>query len=152
MTCRQPIDPRRRLYTLLQVGRQQLGLDEDTYRAILEAHGAAEVDGRPSATTLSVVKLEEVLEHLKRLGFRPTRQRPTATTADWRQPRIDKIVALWCALADAGVVRDRSERAMLQWCARLTRKARLQWASTSDLNACVEGLKSWAQRERVTIE
>lgn len=150
MSSHPTIDPRRRLYTLLQVGRQTLGLDEDSYRAILAAYGAREVDGRPSATTMSVSQLEQALEHQKRLGFRPKR-RP-GREDDWRQPRIDKITAIWCTLADAGVVRDRSERAMLRWCAGLTRKARLEWASSADLNACIEALKSWAARERVPLD
>ncbi|MCC7413345.1 MAG: regulatory protein GemA [Gammaproteobacteria bacterium] len=147
MSSHPTIDPRRRLYTLLQVGRQTLGLDEDSYRAILAAYGAREVDGRPSATTMSVSQLEQALEHQKHLGFRP-RRRP-GRADDWRQPRIDKIARLWSLLRDAGVLRDGSQRARDRFCARQTGTARLDWASSAQLNQVIEALKSWCDRERV---
>lgn len=150
MTCSTRIDPRRRLYTLLQVGRQQLGLDEDTYRAILDAHGARAIEGRPSAKTMSVTQLEQVLEHLKGRGFRPRRRR--AREDDWRQPRIAKIVRLWSLLRDAGVLRDPGPRAMYRFCARHTGVARLDWATSAQLNELVEALKSWCDREAVAHE
>lgn len=149
MTCRQSIDPRQRLYKLLQVGKRELRMADDDYRALLSRLGAETVDGRPSASTLSVAQLEQVLEHLKRAGFRPRRSAPEA---DWRTPRIDKAYALWCALYDGGVVRDRGFVAFERWASKITHTAKLSWASSHALNACIEGLKAWATRERVAFE
>jgi phage gp16-like protein len=138
-------DPRKRELAMIHIAKTQLGLDEDTYRAMLRS-----VAGVESSPDLSAAGRHDVLEHLKRLGFQPLRKR-SARADDWRAPRVAKIAALWRALAEAGVVRDRSERAMLKWCAGVTHKARLEWATGSDLNTCIEALKSWAAREAVAI-
>lgn len=119
---------------------------DENYRELLHSHGASKKDGKYSATTMSVAGLIQAVGEMRRKGFKPR-----AGGGDWRQPRIEKITALWITLADAGVVRDRSETAMTRWCSRITRKTRLEWATSYELNACIEGLKEWAQRERVPI-
>lgn len=150
---KQQHNTRHRYYKLLQVGKRALGMEDDDYRALLARHGAQEVDGHVSATTLHIGALMAAVEEMKRKGFRPQGKAGSASNVvDWRKARIRKITALWCQLADAGVVRDRSESAMVKWCARTTHKARLQWATSHDLNACVEALKDWAHRERVKID
>lgn len=142
-------DPRTRLYALLAVGKKTLAMDEDTYRALLRAHGAQLKGDKPSATTMTVPQLETALDAMKRAGFKPARTSQVARIADWRKPRIAKLNALWCALADAGIVRDRSEAALTKFCARFTRTARLEWAGSAGLNQAIEALKDWARREGV---
>lgn len=144
-------DERYRLYRLLEVGKKALAMDEDAFRLMLVRHGAQEVDGVPSRRTMDLGQLHDVVVEMKRKGFRPT-PRGGQQAARWRKPRIQKITAIWCAMADAGVVRNRSEAAMVKWCATLTRKARLEWATSEDLNACVEALKDWARREGVQLD
>jgi hypothetical protein len=68
-----------------------------------------------------------------------------------RRGQWGKIIALWCVLADAGVVRERAEAAMLAWCKSLTREDRIEWAGAGSLSRCIEGLKDWALREKVDI-
>lgn len=144
---------RNRYYKLLQVGKKQLGMDEDTYRCFLLTQGAKGKAGYVSATTLSIGQLSTAVEAMKKKGFRPKPKRGSVgRISDWRKPRIKKITALWCALADAGVVRNRSEAAMVTWCATLTHKPRLEWAISADLNACIEALKDWAHREGVRVD
>lgn len=145
------VPDRNLLYRLLQVAKRDLHMEDEDYRALLARHGATDKDGRISASTMQPWQLDNALKEMKEKGFKPTGSTKRQATR-WRKPRIDKITALWCALADAGVVRDRSEAAMLKWCARITRKARLEWANDNDFNACIEGLKSWAARERVKLE
>ena len=103
----------------------------------------------------TVIEADTLLEAKNKAidHFKPTKSKTSkASPSDWRAARIAKITALWCALADAGVVRGRGESAMVKWCARLTHKARLEWASSNDLNQCIEGLKDWAQREGVKLD
>lgn len=153
MAGTKPTDPRQRFYTLLQVGKAQLGMGEDDYRAFLAGQGATAQAGRVSATTLSVPQLAAAVEAMRALGFEPVSRRGSvARIGDWRRARVKKITALWCALADAGVVRDRSEAAMVKWCSGVTRVARLEWANSAQLNLCIEGLKRWADRERVKLD
>ena len=141
---------RTRFYKLLAVGQRELCMDDDAYRQLLARHGASEVKGRISATTLPLPALSRVVDEMVRLGFQP--QRTVSYMSDWRKPRIAKITRLWALLADAGVVRNPGEAAMMKWCARLTGVARLDWATSQKLNECIEGLKDWARREKVKID
>lgn len=146
-------DDRYRLYKLLEVGKRELRMDDDSFRAMLARHGATEKDGHPSRQTMSIPDLDAALREMRAKGFKPRPRRGRARNMeDWRAERIKKITALWCALADAGVVHNRSEKAMVAWCAGITKKARLQWTTTVDLNNCIEGLKRWAAREGVKLD
>lgn len=146
-------DARRRYYTLLHVGKQQLGMADDAFEALLVRHGATAVGGRISKTTMSVSELFKAVEELRAKGFQSQPKRGSvAAIGDWRKNRIKMITALWCQLADVGAVRNRSEAAMVKWCATLTHRPRLQWASSQELNDCIEGLKSWARREGVELD
>ncbi len=147
-----PADKRRtRYYQLLAVGKRELCMSDDAYRQLLARHGATDVEGRISATTLPLPTLSHVVDEMVRLGFRPKRT-AVSRIADWRKPRIAKITRLWNVLADAGVVRQPGEAAMTKWCARLTGVARLDWATSRKLNDCIEALKDWARREKVKID
>jgi len=144
---------RKRLYTLLALANSTLaesrpGWSEDDYRHILTQCGATAVGGKPSATTMNIVQMEKALWRFKQLGFTP---RKKATS--WRAPRIAKLNALWCALADAGVVKFRDQRAMEGFLRRQVQGlTHLQWATTEQLNHCVEILKKWASRTQVKLD
>lgn len=151
----QPSPKRRQLYRLLAIGNAQLtktvaGWDDDVYRDILRQCGAAESNGRYSATTMRIDQLETALERLKRSGFKPKPARHRMAKS--KQGLIRKLTAIWIQLAEAGVVRDRSEAAMLKFAYRHTNSARLEWATTADLSTAVEALKSWASREGVALQ
>lgn len=146
-----PSPARAKLYQLLSIGKKQLGFDDDLYRAFLAQYGATAKEGRISATTMTITQLAQAVEAMKQKGFTPKAKSAARGASEWRQPMIEKITALWCRLADAGVAHDRSEVAMVKWCSRVTKKARLQWASAPDLSICIESLKKWAQREGVNV-
>lgn len=144
--------PRHKLYTLLAVGKKQLCMDEDTYRAFLKNHGAKDVNGRTSASSMDFSDLYKAVEAMKQAGFVPAKKGIAQHSNDWRSARIKKITAIWFALHKAGVVKDISDKAMQNWCASITKKPVLKWATSSDLNHCIEALKSWAARERVKLK
>lgn len=79
----------------IHIARAQLGMDDATYRTMLQTHG-----GVSSAKELSPVGAAKVLAHLERCGFKPSApskgRRPT-TTKD-KSPLLGKIEAM---LADA---------------------------------------------------
>ncbi|XLM22170.1 regulatory protein GemA, partial [Chromobacterium piscinae] len=56
---------RQRLIRLIHVAKRELALDDDSYRAILQRIGR-----QASAADLSVPELNQVLEYLKRNGFK----------------------------------------------------------------------------------
>lgn len=142
---------RHRLYRLLVVGKRELHMEEDSYRALLARHGAGLIGDKHSATTMTIDGLKDALDEMRAKGFAP-QGKTLANAADWRKPRIAKITAIWCTLADAGVVKNRGEAAMVKFCARITGKARLEWAESEDLNACIQALRAWAKNTGVKLE
>jgi len=148
-------NPKLRYYKLLPIAKLQLGWDEEFYRKIiLKQYGAKQdAKGKYSASTMSLGQLMQAYEHCKSCGFKPTfKKGSTGNVQDWRAGRIKKITALWFALFDAGVVRDQSEAGMVAWCKAVTKKEKLQWYTSAELNKCIEGLKSWADRMNVKIK
>ncbi len=124
----------RKLIQLIHIGKAQLGLDEDTYRAVLH-----QVTGLESCSALSVPQLEAVLKHLQDKGFKPTARktfagRPHNADAD-NSKSLLKIEAL---LTDAGQPWAYAE-AMLKHMTK-GRKARMAFASGGELHAIIAAL------------
>lgn len=146
---------RKRLYTILNTGNAWLkanatGWTEDAYRDLLARNGATQQDGRYSAATMNLQQLELAKREMEALGFKPKRK-PAA--GNWRNPRIAKLNAIWCALADAGVVGNRSQEAMAHWCEnQISGMTKLHWATSAQLNQAVEMLKAWANRMDVELK
>ena len=149
------VDNRARYYQLLSIGKAQLNWDDEFYRGIwLPLQGATkDAEGRYSATTMTIGQLCQAVERMKDSGFKPTGKAGKKFTHndDWRKPRIAKLNAMWMSMAEAGVVQDKSQDALEHWCKRHHKKDRLQWASSQELNTCIEQLKQWAQRRGVEL-
>ena len=65
---------RRALIAKIKIAQKELGLDDGTYRAVLER-----VTGKRSCTECSIPELERVVEDLRQHGFQPKKNgRPTA--------------------------------------------------------------------------
>ncbi len=77
----------------IQTGKRTLGLDDDTYRDLLER-----LTGKRSAADLTAVQRRVVIDELYRIGFRPKNHRKPVTPPADRAKLINKIEAL---LADA---------------------------------------------------
>lgn len=96
----QPAQPRGNALAQIHIAKKQLGLDDDTYRAMLwgvaRVHSAADLDHAGRA---------KVLAHLKHCGFKsrpptqPTAGRPRNMDSADRGPLLHKVQAL---LLDAG--------------------------------------------------
>ncbi|MBL1321540.1 MAG: regulatory protein GemA [Methylophaga sp.] len=143
--------PINKCYTLLAVGKNYLQMDDDFYRdEFLVQHGATKKNGRVSASTMDIHQLHAALHSMKLLGFTP-KKKATTRISDWRTPRINKITAIWFAMHKAGIVNNPSKTAMQKWCSTVTKKAQLEWVTATDLNNCIEALKSWAAREHVKL-
>lgn len=87
--------PRNPSLAKIHIAKKQLGLDDDTYRAMLLQHG-----GVSSSKDLTPLGAAKVLQHLEKAGFKPKagngkRPKPAAG----RAALIGKIEA---QLADAG--------------------------------------------------
>lgn len=139
------IDPyRRSLYGKIEVAKKALGLDDDTYRDIVEQQF-----NKRSRINLSNTQLVDLIEHFKTLGFKPKRKPPARAgqekLADGRSHK--KIRALWISLYNLGIVRDPSEAALGNYVKRMAKVDNLQWLKSDAAFSVIEALKSWASRE-----
>ena len=146
-----PADPRRRaMIGKVKIAQKELGLDDCTYRAMLER-----ITGQTSAASCSEAQLGLVLDELKAKGWKPVlvaggrakagsarEQRPAP--AD--HPVARKARALWISLYQLGEVRDPSERALERFAKRQLGVERLQWADQSQGHRLIEALKAMAER------
>jgi len=124
----------------IHVGKKQLGLDEDTYRAML-----ARVTGKSSARDMSEGERAAVVREMRRQGFKPlSGGNKGAFKQDLKRekkPRTGlykKLQALWIAGWNLGVVRDRTDKGLDAFIARKCGGSEVQ---------AVEALKGWLARE-----
>ena len=140
-------DARQRLIRLIHVGKRELGLDDDVYRALLM--GSVQKD---STSAMSVPELERVLERMKRSGFKvrvksarpPAQSRPGRPLAQY--PEARKVRALWLFLHQLGAVKNPSEEALAAYVKRIAKVDALQWTNGNQTEALIETLKKWAMR------
>ncbi|GDO99208.1 gp16 family protein [Escherichia coli] len=133
---------KKRLIQLIHIARNELRMDEETYRQMLQG-----LTGITSTKDMDLRQLNRVLESMKRRGFRI---RTGGGGRDFlppdRHPQSRKIRALWLEMAAAGIVRDRSEKALARWILRETGVSALQWLSNEQASRVIEKLKKWQRR------
>ena len=137
---------RQSLIRLIHVAKRDLQMAEDTYRDLLQRIGNAS-----SSSELSDSKLEKVLEHMKRAGFKvrskraaAPEKRPSRSLA--HDPESKKIRALWLFLHQLGAVKNPSEEALAAYVKRIAGVDALQWASSAQAERLIETMKKWAMR------
>ncbi|MEW6490730.1 MAG: regulatory protein GemA [Thermodesulfobacteriota bacterium] len=147
-----PPDERRALIAKAHLAAAQLGLDEETRRAV-----QAQVTGHASCAGMSVPELERLLTHYRGKGWTA---RPSGAARAQRQaafPQARLIRALWLELRDLGELRDASEGALRSYVRRITGVAALEWLAKEPQKArqVIETLKKWiarVQRERAQAQ
>lgn len=133
---------KRREIQLIHVARQKVGMDEDTYRALLHDRF-----GLSSSTDMDWRQRKQLLDHFKTLGFKvvPSKKRPQSRPlADDLQST--KIRELWLTLHTNGKVRNPDESALAAFVKRQTKVDALQWLTTKQASAVIEELKKWLAR------
>jgi phage gp16-like protein len=129
-------DPaRRRDLAAIHVGKKQLAMDDDTYRAMLWSIARVR-----SAGDLDFAGRKQVLEHLRKCGFSGTQKRGAQDALS------RKIRALWLRLRDLDELRDASEEALEHYVERVTGAKALQWLSSDQARVAIESLKQWERR------
>lgn len=125
----------------IHIAKKELGLTDEAYRDLLR--GQFKVD---SAALLTPGKVARLLQHFQRLGWKPKTQLSLPGLAVPADGQSKKVQALWITLHQAGVVRDGSDQAMLNFVKRLTGRDRLQWCSTEQKSDVIQALKAMAAR------
>lgn len=123
---------------IIKIAQKQLGMDDDTYRAMLWAVARVK-----SSTELDFAGRKKVLDHLQSCGFKRTKPQPRALADD---PQSKKMRALWLELHAAGKVRNPSETALAAFVKRQTGRDALQWLTAREASNVIEELKKWLAR------
>lgn len=117
----------------IHIAKKQLGLDDVTYRALLER-----ITGKTSSKNMSDGEHRQVLQELNRLSG--------ATTASGRYAPV--IRALWLAGYNLGVIDTRTDAALISFVRRQTGLDHTRFLHHSeDAIAAIEGLKAWIRRQ-----
>lgn len=139
-------DNRKNYYTLLQVGKADLGWDDEFYYGIwLPMQGATLKDGKYSASTMTIGQLCQAVEVMKGLGFKVKHKKDSSARALADDAQSKKIRALWLEMHGQGIVRDPSEASLNKYVKRLTDVEALQWLDTRQASGVIEALKKWQQ-------
>lgn len=135
----------------IHIAKKELGLTEEVYRDILQQQFR-----RESAAQLTPGQAGKLIAHFRRMGWKPKiqRQLPGSTVPADGQSR--KILALWITLYKKGIVRDGSDKALMNFVRRVTAtsvsrgKDHLKWCTNDEKNNIIEALKGWGTREGVS--
>ncbi|WP_208438024.1 regulatory protein GemA [Bartonella taylorii] len=120
----------------IHLGKRALGLDDETYRALLYR-----LTGKQSAKDLNFSEKRLVVAEMKAYGFAPSVKRLEGKYAK-------KLQALWIAGWNLGIIRDRSDKALLGFVKRQTGIDHIRFLRDGDdAGRAIEALKSWLQRE-----
>ncbi|MCI5075573.1 regulatory protein GemA [Oricola sp.] len=127
-------------YALLHIAKRALGLDDHTYRAVIER-----MTGKQSAKTLTETERERVIDELKKLGFNPSSVgRRKALEGKFAK----KLQALWIAGWNLGIVRNRDDKALLAFVKRQTGLEHTRFLHHAEDGAkAIEALKRWLARD-----
>lgn len=128
----------------VHIAKKELGLDDETYRDMLES-----ITGKRSAGKLSDGQLVVVLKTFKTHGFTPKKKHEFKKETD---PQIRMALSLWSQLHKAKVVRDGSRSAFTSFVKRMTKVDRFEWLDRADLNIVIEALKAMCFRNNIEIE
>ena len=128
---------RRKLIAKIKIGQQQLGLDDDTYRALL-----MRVAGANSCTKLDMRGLEAVLAELEKQGFAPKAKggkRPNRRAS--ADAMLKKVGALLAELGYHWNYAHSMARGMFK-------VDRVEWLTDEHLHKLVAALQMHANRKK----
>jgi hypothetical protein len=119
----------------------RLKMDEDTRRAFLKREA-----GVNSCKLLTAAKAATIIDKMRDLAG--DAGRGAGAVAGLNTPVAKKLRALWIAGHNLGLVRDRSDRAMLSYLERQTGVSHTRFLGEPGAGtAAIEGLKSWLARD-----
>lgn len=125
--------------TAIHTGKKALGLDDDTYRAML-----CRVTGKQSAKDLTETERTKVIEEMRRAGFKKL-SRPAQMQLEGKYAK--KLQALWIAGWNLGLISDNSDKALLAFVKRQTGIDHTRFLRDSnDAFKVIEALKAWLAR------
>lgn len=148
MKPRTSADIRKRELAQIHVAKSQLGLDDDTYRAMLWTVARVK-----SAADLDWAGRKKVIDHLKANGFKIKPARKAVQTRPLASDDQSKMIrGLWLELHDCGYVENPAESALASFVKRMTGVEALQWLNSNQASKVIEDLKKWLARDGHKIQ
>lgn len=125
------------------------GWSDESHRDLLGTFGGKVIDGKVSASTMTVPQLGSVLDSYERRGW--PRQKKVFGQGDAAKkvsPQIAHIVRLWGRLEAAGKIDNPSRAALLAWCSRQIGRTvpNLDVVTVNEGRELIEALKGWLGR------
>lgn len=128
---------RNTLLARIHIGKKALGLDDETYRDVLER-----ITGQRSSAGLTDAKRRKVIDELVRLGWKNApKGRPRSQKA-----YVRKIFALWGALKKAGIWRDKRTGSLIKFVREMTGCDDPEWLEYHQASKVIEALKNMQER------
>jgi hypothetical protein len=123
---------------LIHVAKKRLGLDDDSYRAVLKNHGGVE-----SAKDLDAAGFEAVMHHCSNCGFKsPWKKKNYGDRPGMASPRqVQFIRDLWREYTGGD-----DEAGLNRWLERTCKLSALAFLTPPAAQAAITGLKKMTQR------
>lgn len=149
---------RNALLAKVHVAKKQLGWDDETYRSVL-----VRLFNVSSAATLNLTQLDQVLDEMKRHGWRESKSWQRGRIAEdvsreainsGNSDIVSKLRALWISLHHLGLIRDPKDSALLAFAQRQTKSESidrkgvrsLTWLKPEEAQRITEALKDMARQ------
>lgn len=131
----------RKKLALLRIAAKDRNWNEDTYRAILLAHGGVE-----SARDLTLDGFDAVMKHATACGFRSTwTKRTFGNRRDMASPgQVETIRSLWAQYHGP----DEGDRALNSWLHKYHKVSALRFVKAGKVSAIMAGLRSMVARKK----
>ena len=105
---------KQKLIQLIHIAKQKLGIDELSYRMMLQY-----LTNKQSTKSMTVSELMIVLNELEQKGFKKTTSKkthsPSTKTTIGKSRICTKIRAIWIEMHKQDVIQDGSEQALNKW-------------------------------------
>ncbi|MCX4349290.1 MAG: regulatory protein GemA [Alphaproteobacteria bacterium] len=133
----------------IHLAKNQLGLDDDTYRSIIQ-----QAVGKDSSAKCTDKQLEKVIEKLKEKGWKDEKPRKAGDkTRKERKsyekpnkPSISKIYALWGVLQRSGKIKSKDKTALDVFVRKYTGVDHVKWLDEVQAQKIIEILKQMIAR------
>lgn len=139
---------------LIKMGQAQLGWDDAFYREVLSSH----FGGKTSATDLTWQERQQLIGHMKRLGFVVKSKGTKNPRVDRADDTMSKLRAMWFAMAEVGAVHKPgtvadADVAIEAWAKRMAPElVAIRFASRYQMQRLIEAMKKWAKRVGAPLE
>ncbi|MGF1775878.1 gp16 family protein [Vibrio nomapromontoriensis] len=145
---------RQSLIQLIHIAKNQLAMDEDIYRLLLQT-----TTGKTSCKAMNLTELDTTLKAMEAKGFKRqfkakqsgVKRRLSPKSGKSKNRMIDKCRAIWITMYQQGIVRDGSEAALDKYTQRVLSKREdkvdcIAWCDVGQAYVVLESLKCWYKR------